>query len=179
MSGTGKRIAISLVFGVLSLSLVACGSSDSSSNEDKSSSDANRTTPTPAPSVSQAPTEPKKPHGDGTDPGQGEDEPFVQVPSLPKSFPRSLPLPKGGTAIAGTSTLEGWTVEFKGVSAASHRTLRKAIAADGGIQTYATEKGDIRHSQHETSKYTVQLMWMPQARGNETSLVYTVTKKSN
>lgn len=175
-----KQFAAALVAGVMVFGIAGCGSSNSLTSKDASTEGSRKTPPAPQPSVTGTPNAPQTPKPTkSAEPEQTEDEPFVQVSGLPKSFPKALPLPKGGTVTAGTRTLEGWTVEFKGVSSASHTALRKQIESDGGTKTFGTESGDLHHVQYEMPKYTVQFLWVPKARGNETSLVYTVTKKSD
>ncbi len=178
-----KHTALVIVTSVIGFALSACGGSAEQAGPTATpSSSRSSVTPSPTPSASKSaatasPTPSATPTRKTID-NATKDKPFVSGVGLPKGFPKSVPLPTTGEIKTGSSTMEGWTIEFSGVSAREVEALRGNIKSAGGSEIYAIPGADLATAAYEMTGYSLQLMWMPNAKGKETSFVYTVSKRS-
>lgn len=189
MDRTVQRLRAGFFAVAVGFMLTACGSSSDSERPADAPSASPRAAspstakpsptpkaskPTAAPSPAPSATPSRKTIDNAT-----KDKPFVSGVGLPRGFPKTVPLPTTGDIKSGTSTVEGWTIEFSGVSARDVEALRGNIKSAGGSEVYAIPGADLSTAAYEMKNYSLQLMWMPKAKGKDTSFVYTVTKKSS
>lgn len=106
----------------------------------------------------------------------GEAE-FGEGASLPKTFPKSIPLPKSGAMISATTTAEGWMLQYRGMSAKDFTDVAAQIESEGGTSTYESEMEGMRSASYELGEFSIQLMLITDADdANESMLSYVVSK---
>lgn len=175
-----QRLASGALIVGLSLGLAGCG--DSSDADKNPAGDKPTVAATPQPTLTTA-TPTAKATSEKT-PGKANPKAPPKLKTnatgttLPKDFPKHLPLPKATLATA-TTTPQGWMLEYQGVNADSFGQLKKQIVAAGGTESYSSESSEFEHAMFEMTNYTLQLLRFPKAKGNETALAYTINLKED
>ena len=105
----------------------------------------------------------------------GEAE-FGAGASLPKTFPKELPVPKGGKLVSATTVADGWGLQYQGISKSSFDDLVGKVEAAGGTSTYESQSAEMVSSMFELDGYSVQLLLISGDDPKDSVLSYTVGK---
>lgn len=95
--------------------------------------------------------------------------------SMPKDFPKNLPLPDSGTLVAAIASQGTWGLTFQNVSTSDYESLVSKFESAGAHSTYSGQAEGNRQNMYELGDYNLTLFWA--ADGNESSLVYSVAQK--
>lgn len=105
------------------------------------------------------------------------DAEFGAGTSLPESFPKDVPLPKGGKLIGATSAPDHWILQYEGVSIATLTDLTDRIKAAGGTSSYEMQSDVMRNFMFEFGDYSIQTLLMIDGDVNKPAVLsYTVAK---
>ncbi len=152
--------------------------SNSSATPKASDSGADSAGPEQTSSPSASPTRKNSSQKSPNSKDEIPEDSFVTKSTLPKGFPKELPLPTQGKLKAATATPDGWTLEYSGINATDYGKLQRRITEAGGVLSFESPSNELKHAMYEMPNYSVQLLWIAGASNSDASLGYVVTKNS-